>query len=146
MNYTILRTSSNLQIEVMVGHLRNTALVLCTQRSSRHMNFRMGGLMFDSKFNSKQSSTRDLAKEILQTPILRKRILLADKSDDFVLYHIAIAKFGNCCSMLVFPFRRRRQRSYVLFCDVFSDVIFYPHVLQQLRGLKTIPVLPCLDL
>ena len=104
--------------------------------------------MFDSKFNSKQSSTRDLAKEILHLfkPILGKRILLADKSDDYVLYHIAISKFGNCCSMLVFPFRRRWQRSYVLFCDVFSDVIFYPHVLQQLRGLKTIRVLLCLDL
>ena len=111
----------------------------------RHMNFRMGGLMFDSKFNSKQSFTQDLAEEILQTPILRKRILLADKPDDYVLYHIAIAKFGNCCSMLVFPFWRRQQRSYVLFCNVFSDVIFYPHILQQLRGLKTIPELPCLD-
>ena len=123
----------------MVGHLRKTALVLCAQRSSRHINFRMGGLMFDSKFNSKQSSTQDLAKEILHlfkhlqilhlfkhAPILGKRILLADKCDDCVLHHIAIAKFGNCCSMLVFPFRRRQQRSYVLFCDVFSDVIFYP--------------------
>ena len=130
----------------MVGHLRNTALVLRPQRSSRHMNFRMGGLMFDSKFNSKQSST---AKEILHLfkhLSSGKRILLADESDDYVLYHIAIAKFGNCCSMLVFPFRRRRQRSYVFFCNVFSDVIFYPKVLQQLRGLKTIPVLPCLDL
>ena len=48
MNYTIVRNSSNLQIEVMVGHLRNIALVLRAQRSSRHMNFRMGGLMFDS--------------------------------------------------------------------------------------------------
>ena len=123
----------------MVGHLRNIALVLRAQRSSRHMNFRMGGLMFDSKFNSKQSSTQDLAKEILHLfkHILGKRILLADKSDDYVLYHIAIAKFGNCCSMLVFPFRWRWQRSYVLFCDVFSDVIFYPHVLQQLQGWKT---------
>ena len=65
MNYTIARTLSNLQIEVMVGHLRNTALVLRAQRSSRDMNFRMGGLMFDSKLNSKQSSTWDLAKEIL---------------------------------------------------------------------------------
>ena len=76
----------------------------------------------------------------VQTPILGKRILLADKSDDYVLYHIAIdiAKFSNCCSMLVFPFRRTRQRSYVLSCDVFSDVILYPHVLQQLQGLKTI--------
>ena len=105
--------------------------------------------MFDRKFNSKQSSTPDFSERnttSVQTLILGKRILLADKSDDYVLYHIAIAKFGNCCSMLVFPFWRRRQRSYVLFCDVFSDVIFYPHVLQQLQGLKTIPVLPCLDL
>ena len=39
----------------------------CVARTEvrRHMNFRMGGLMFDSKFNSKQSSTKDLAKEIL---------------------------------------------------------------------------------
>ena len=65
MNYTIVRNSSNLQIEVMVGHLRNIELVLRAQRFSRHMKFRMGGLMFDSKFNSKQSSTQDLAKEIL---------------------------------------------------------------------------------
>ena len=65
MNYTIVRTLSNLQIEVMVGHLRNTALMLREQKTSRHMNFRMGGLMFDSKFNSKQSFTWDLAKEIL---------------------------------------------------------------------------------
>ena len=49
----------------MVGHLRNIALVLRAQRSSRHMKFRMVGLMFDSKFNSKQSSTPDLAKGIL---------------------------------------------------------------------------------
>ena len=56
-------------------------------------NCRIGGLMFDSilylKFNSKQSSTRDLAKEILyicSSIYPRKRVLLADKS---VLYHIA---------------------------------------------------------
>ena len=52
----------------MLGHLRNIALLLRTQRSSRYMNCRIGGLMFDTinlKFNSKQSSTRDLAKEIL---------------------------------------------------------------------------------
>ena len=45
--------------------------------------------MFDSKFNSKQSST---AKEILHLfkhLSSEKRILLADKSDDYVLYHIA---------------------------------------------------------
>ena len=145
MNYTIVRTSSNLQIEVMVGHLRNTALVLLAQRSSRHMNFRMGGLMFDSIMVGFYPGFSKRNTISVQTPILRKGSL-ADKSDDYVLYHIAIAKFGNCCSLLVFPFRRRRQRSYVLFCDVFSDVIFYPHVLQQLRGLKSIPVLPCLDL
>ena len=54
-------------------------------------NCRIGGLMFDSiylKFNSKQSSTRDLAKEILH---LFKHLSSekADKSDNHVLYHIA---------------------------------------------------------
>ena len=52
----------------MVGHLTNVALLLRAKRSTRHNNCRIGGLKFDSihlKFNSKQSSTRDLAKEIL---------------------------------------------------------------------------------
>ena len=57
----------------MVGHLRNTALVLRSQRSSRHMNFRMGGLMFDSKFNSKPFSTLDLAKVICSNTCPRKK-------------------------------------------------------------------------
>ena len=113
----------------MVGHLRNTALVLRAQRSSRHMSFRMGGLMFDSKIQLQTVFYRGFSKRnttSVQTPILGKRILLADKCDDYVLYHITIDKFSNCCSMLVFPFQRRRQRSYMLFCNVFSDVIFYP--------------------
>ena len=49
--------------------------------------------MFDSmylKFNSKQSSTRDIGNTTsVQAPVLGKRILLADKSDNHVLYHIA---------------------------------------------------------
>ena len=49
----------------MLGHLQNVALLLRAQRSSRPKNYRIGGLMFDNTFNSKQSSTRDLAKEIL---------------------------------------------------------------------------------
>ena len=64
MNYITVRTLSNLQVEVMVGHLRNIALVLCAQRSD--MNVRMGGLIFDNKFNSKQSSTQDLAKHLFK--------------------------------------------------------------------------------
>ena len=32
----------------MLGHLRNVALLMRTQRSSRHKNCRIGGLMFDS--------------------------------------------------------------------------------------------------
>ena len=54
----------------MVGHLRNVALLLHAQRSGRHKNCRIGGLMFDNihvylKFSSKLSSTWDSAKEIL---------------------------------------------------------------------------------
>ena len=49
--------------------------------------------MFDSihlKFNSKQSSTRNLGNPTsVQAPVLGKKILLADKCDNHVLYHIA---------------------------------------------------------
>ena len=121
----------------MVGYLRNVALLLHVQRSRRHKNCRIDGLVFDNiylKFNSKQSSTWDLAKEILQVPILRKRILLADKSDNHVTYHItrqiwqllqhgmgslALGKDSGRASILVFPVQRRRQRSYALFYNVF---------------------------
>ena len=70
MDYTNVRTLSSLQIEELINArtLKKRALLLHVQRSSRHKNCRVGGLMFDSiylKFNSKQSSTRDLAKEIL---------------------------------------------------------------------------------
>ena len=131
----------------MVEHLRNIAFLLHAQRSSRH---RIGGLMFDSilylKFNSKQSSTQDLAKEILH---LFKHLSLEkgfqQQTSLIIMYYItSLANFGNCCSMLVFPFRRRQQRSCALFYNVFLDMIFYPHVLQQLQVLKTIPAPACL--
>ena len=47
--------------------------------------------MFDGiylKLNSRQSSTRERNTSSVQAPVLGKRILLADKSDNHVLYHI----------------------------------------------------------
>ena len=80
----------------MLGHLQNVALLLRVQRSSRHKNCRIGGLMFDNNYIleiqlqtvfylgfSKRNTTS------VQAPILGKRILLADKSDNHVLYHVA---------------------------------------------------------
>ena len=75
----------------MVGHLKNVALLLHTQRSRRRKNCKIGGLMFDGiylKLNSRQSSTRERNTSSVQAPVLGKRILLADKSDNHVLYHI----------------------------------------------------------
>ena len=95
----------------------------------------------------------------VQAPVLGKRILLADKSDNHVLYHIAsqiwqllqhgmgsqaLGKASGRASILVFPFRRRCQKSYALFYNVFSDMIFYPRILQQLWVSKTIPAPACL--
>ena len=73
----------------MVGHLRNIALLLHAQRSSRH---KKGGLMFDSILEiqlqavfylefSKRNTTS------VQAPILGKRILLTDKSDNHVSHN-----------------------------------------------------------
>ena len=62
MNDIIVRVS---QIELMVKHLRNTTRVARTEVHAADI-FRMGGLMFDSKFNYKQSSTTK--DRILQNP------------------------------------------------------------------------------
>ena len=73
----------------MVGHLKNVALLLHAQRSRRRKNCKIGGLMFDGiylKLNSRQSSTRERNTSSVQAPVLRERILLADKSDNRVLY------------------------------------------------------------
>ena len=70
----------------MVRHLRNMALLLCTQLSSRHKNCRIGGLMFDSIIILEIQlqtvfypgfSKRSTAS--VQAPTLGKRILLGDK-------------------------------------------------------------------
>ena len=45
-------------------------------------------------------------------------------------WNLPIALYLNFIIFIEFPFRRRRQRSYVLFYSVFSDVIFYPRILQ----------------
>ena len=125
------------------------------------------------KFNSKQSW--DLAKEItsVQAPILGKRILQADKSDNLAIYHIssqiwqllqdgmcsqALGKASGRASILVFPVWRRRQRSYALFYNVFFGHDFLsPHTTIVL-GVENYPsssmsccfddlahLLPCLD-
>ena len=78
----------------MVGHLRNTALLLCMQRSNRHKNCKISGLMFDSRIILEIQlqtvfhpgySKRSTAS--VQAPTLGKRTLLADK-DSHVLYHV----------------------------------------------------------
>ena len=71
------------------------------------------------------------------------------------MYYIAsLAKFDNRCSMVwarrqdqwegnnySLSFRRMRKKIYAIFYNVFSDMIFYPRILQYVRVLKTIPPL-----
>ena len=74
-----------------------------------------------------------------------------------IMYYIALlANFGNCCSIVWayrpmkgqelwhFLFGGRGQKSYVLFYNVFLNVIFYPRVLQKFQVSKNIPVPVCL--
>ena len=93
MNYTNVRTSSNLQIEELIDG--RTLKKRCTQKSSRHKNCRIGGLMFDSMIILEIQfqtvfypgfSKRNTAS--VKAPSLEKRIPLADKSDNHALYHI----------------------------------------------------------
>ena len=72
------------------------------------------------------------------------------------MYYIAsLAKFDNHCSTvralvrktngrgttIVFPFEGCGKKFTRFFYTVFSDVIFYPRVLQYFRVSKTIPAL-----
>ena len=70
-------------------------------------------------------------------------------------YIVSLAKFDNCCSTqyglvgktngrattLVFPFEGCRKKFTHFFCNIFSDVIFYPCILQYFRVSKTMPAL-----
>ena len=95
------------------------------------------------KFNSKQSSTRDLHSKqnitSVQAPVLGKKILLVDKSDNHVLSHQPnyamlqhdmglLGKAKGMARTIVFPFRRRWKR--IMLCDVLQCMTFYPCVLQ----------------
>ena len=143
MGYTNVRTSSNLQIEIMVGHLRNVALLLCAQRSSRHKNCRIGGLMFDSIIILQLQTVFYPGYKycIFQAPTLGKKILLADKSDNHVLYDITSQVWQLLSMVWVHRQGQWKGKYFSLsflekaakkLCVVFSDVIFYPHVLQKL--------------
>ena len=46
---------------MILGHLRNVALLLRAQRSSRHKNCRIGGLMFDNQHTQWRSQNRVVA-------------------------------------------------------------------------------------
>ena len=47
---------------MILGHLRNVALLLRAQRSSRHKNCRIGGLMFDDQHTQWRSQNRVVAR------------------------------------------------------------------------------------
>ena len=78
----------------------------------------------------------------VQAPILGRKILLADKSDNHVLYRrypnflTAAACYGLVCkangrARTILSFLSvGGRKSYLLFYNVFSTVIFYPSVLQ----------------
>ena len=113
--------------------------------------------MFDRKFlkfNSKQFSTQDLAKKLLHLfKHLSSEKRFYQQTNLIIMYYItSLAKFGNCCSMvhrqgqwkgkyfsLSFSEEAAKQ-----FYNVLSDVIFYPHILQQSRVSNPIPAPVCL--
>ena len=159
----------------MLRHLRNVVRLLRLQRSSRHKNCRIGGLMLDSRYILEISlqtvfypgfSKRNAIS--VQGPILGKRIVLADKSD----YITLLAKFGNCCSTvqahkqgqwkgkhfsLSFSEEAANKLHVVLQCifgrdflsphtTIASGVENYPSASMSCRSDYLAQLLPCLDL
>ena len=76
----------------MLGHLRNVALLLRAQRSSRHKNFRISWLMFNNQhISSTWNSTLNSLypgfskQNVCSSTYPRKEILLADKCDNYLV-------------------------------------------------------------
>ena len=92
-------------------------------------------------FDNQQFSTWILQTTSIQAPVFRKKIRLADKSDNHVIYHASLAKFCNSCSMVwarmqsqwigknyCLSFPEEAEESYPQ--NVISDVTYYPCILQ----------------
>ena len=90
------------------------------------------------KFTYKQSSTQDSAnKTSVQALIL---VLIVDKSVNHVLYRLLpnFVTAAAWCELICKPMEWQELLSFlsggggkkILFCNVFSDVIFYPRVPQ----------------
>ena len=134
----------------MVEHLRSTALLL---RTLRHKNCRIGELLFDGLNNSTPNSLLPWIqqKKYYICSILGKRILLADKSGNHVLYHITsqILQLVQHVS-LSFSEGAAEKLRVVLQCIFRSDFLFLctrnrkSENLQWLWVLKTIPAPACL--
>ena len=91
----------------------------------------------------------------VQAPVLGKKNVLADKSDNNVLYRIAgqiwqplqygmARPINGRATTIVFPFEGCGKKVTHCFYNIFLDVIFYPRLLQYFRVSKTIPALACL--
>ena len=93
----------------------------------------------------------------VQAPVLERKNLQVDKSDNTVLYRIAsqiwkLLQYGigsyatpmAGATTTIFPFEGIGQKFMRCFYNIFLDVIFYPGVLQYFRVSKTIPALACL--
>ena len=133
----------------MLGHLRNVALRFRMQRSSRHKNCRIGGLMFHNQYtNLTPNSTLHGIQQTKYYICSSTYILLADKSANQVLYRVAsqirqplehgIDSANGRARSLVFRFivpdsyqkLSRRQHILLLWC---SDT-----VATMLRPLKSV--------
>ena len=121
----------------MVRHLRNFALLLYAQRSSRHKNCRIGGLMFDSIILEVQLYTVSYKlqrKYFCSSTYSRKKdstsrqpyIISHQNLETAAAWYGFISKASRMASILVFPFWRRRQRSYTLFYSVFGHDFLSP--------------------
>ena len=155
----------------MLGHLRIVALLLHTQRSSRHKNCRIGGLMFHNQhtWNSTPNSLLPMIQQtkyyICSSTYPPKNILLVTRG----IIIASLAKFGNCCSMVWgcrqgqwkdfdISFSEEVVKSYVLFECIFGCAFLSPRT-TKIYGIKNYPstsmsccsddlaqLLPCLDL
>ena len=83
----------------MLGHLRNVVLMFRTQRSSRHKNCRIGGLMFHNQYTNLTPNSP--LHGIQQTKYYICSSTYSWRISLLIKYYIALlAKLSNRCSMV----------------------------------------------
>ena len=131
--------------------------MLCAQRSGRHKNCRIGGLMIDNQLELQLQTVfypglridpfkhLSLEKRFYeQTSLITMYYIIASQNFATAAAWYGLVSKANGRARTIGSLSEQAENKLRIVLQCNSDVIFYPHVLQLSQVSKTIPVPACL--